>query len=163
MELVAGEVVTWMPVSGKHGTRAVKICSRLDRFAEQHALGEVSVEVGFLLARNPDSVRAPDVSFVSRSAMPPGGLPEEGFVPYPPTLAVEVSSPNDLLADVTAKVDQYVAAGVERVWVVQPKNKTVTVYQGATARILRLGSSLTSDDAGFEVEGFDLAVADIFA
>lgn len=95
--------------------------------------------------------------------MPPGGLPEEGFVPYPPTLAVEVSSPNDLLADVTAKVDQYVAAGVERVWVVQPKNKTVTVYQGATARILRLGSSLTSDDAGFEVEGFDLAVADIFA
>lgn len=163
MELVAGEVVTWMPVSGKHGTRAVRICSRLERFSTDNAQGEVSVEVGFLLARRPDSVRAPDVSFVRKSAMPAGGLPEEGFVPYPPTLAVEVSSPNDLLVDVTAKVDQYLAAGAERVWVVQPRNQTVTVYRGATARILRIGSSLTSDDAGFEAEGFDLPLAEIFA
>lgn len=86
MELVAGEVVTYMPVSGKHGTRASYIARKLGNYADEHSLGEVPVEAGFLLQRSPDTVLAPDVSFFVRSPLHPGGVPEEGFVPYPPNL-----------------------------------------------------------------------------
>ncbi len=164
MELVCGRVVTYMPVSGKHGTRALWIGRRLGDFADRHRLGEVGVEIGVLVRRSPDTVRAPDVAFFSGDAMPAEGLPEEGFVPFAPTLAVEVVSPDDLDRDVAAKVDDYLAAGVERIWIVRPKRKTVTVYQhGGTARVVGEDGVLTSDDAAFTAEGFELGLAELFA
>lgn len=164
MELVAGKVVTHMPVSGKHGTRAGFIARALGNFADERRLGETAVEAGFLLRRSPDTVLAPDVSFFAYSDERPGGVPEEGFVPYPPTLAVEVVSPNDLDSEVMGKVDDYLAANIERVWVVRPKSRTVTVYRAdKTARIVSVDGVLQSDDAAFGAPGFQLLVAELFA
>ena len=163
MELVCGKVVTYMPVSGKHGIRALRIGRSLGDFVDAHYLGEVAVEAGFLVRRTPDTVRAPDVSFFSRESIPDGGIPEEGFVPFRPTLAIEVVSPDDLDKDVSAKVDDYLEAGVERVWVVRPRRHTVTVYRhGGTARIVGADGVLTSEDAGFSVEGFELPIDSLF-
>jgi Uma2 family endonuclease len=163
MELVCGKVVTYMPVSGKHGTRALRIGRSLGSFVDAHRLGEVAVEAGFLVRRSPDTVRAPDVSIFSRHSIPDGGVPEEGFVPFPPTLAIEVVSPDDLDREVSAKVDEYLEAGVERVWVVRPRRRTVTVYRrGGTARIVGRDGVLTSEDAGFSAEGFELSVDSLF-
>jgi Uma2 family endonuclease len=59
---------------------------------------------------------------------------------------------------------EYLDAGSERVWVVRPDSRTVTVYRAdRTARILRQPEVLDSDDAGFTVNGFELPVAAVFA
>jgi Uma2 family endonuclease len=162
-ELVEGRVVTMPPVSGGHGRRASRIDRLLGTFVEQHALGEVLVEAGYVFARNPDSVRGPDVSFVANDRIPEGGIPDEGWVPCIPTLAVEVVSPDDLDREVQRKVDLYLAAGVARVWVVRPKNRTITVCRpGGDAHVFGRDESLGSDDAGFAVEGFQLPLRQIF-
>ena len=163
MELVCGKVVRHMPVSRKHARVVVVLIARLEPFARGHTIGEVLTEAGHLLGRSPDVVLAPDVSFVANERIPVGGLPDDGFVSVVPTLAIEVVSPNDLDSEVAGKVDDYLAAGVKRVWVVRPRRATVTVFSGSTSRIIGAGGTLTSDDAGFAVEGFELPVADLFS
>ncbi len=161
MELVRGEVVTHMPVGGVHSRIAGLIIKLLLRFIDQHPIGEVGPELGVTLQRNPDIVRAPDVAFVAKEKLPDGVLPE-GFVEGPPALAVEVVSPNDRDHEVADKVDDYLRPGTDRVWVVRPRPRTVTVHRrDNTARTYHLGDTLTSDDAGFSIEGFSLPIDEL--
>jgi Uma2 family endonuclease len=159
-ELVHGRVVTMVPVGGTHGQTAGRIFSALDSFVRQHSLGGVAVETGFRLAA--DHVRAPDVSFTARERLPGGRLPV-GFVDGPPTLAVEVTSPEDRDAEIAAKVLDYLRTGARRVWIARPGVRTVTVhYPDGVARTLGADSVLSSDDAGFAAEGFELQVGTLF-
>ena len=76
---------------------------------------------------------------------------------------MEVESPNDLERDVREKVAEYLAAGSERVWVIRPIPRTVTVHRpGGRADTYAGDDLLTSDDAGLAVDGFTLSVAAIF-
>lgn len=86
------------------------------------------------------------------------------FFPGFPDFAIEVTSPDDTDRDIQDKVLQYLTAGTPRVWVVRPETLTVTVYrQGGDAHVFRAGDTLTSDDAGFPVDGFTLGVEAIFS
>ena len=163
LELICGKVVRHMPVNGQHGETVVMLIEQLGPFIRKNALGKLLVEVGHLISRGPDVVLAPDASFVSNESMPATGFPKHGFLPFVPTLAIEVVSPGDLDSEVAEKVDRYLAAGVERVWVVRPQQLTISVFRGATSRLIGAGGTLTSDDAGFAVEGFELPVADLFS
>lgn len=162
LELVCGQVVRHMPVSGEHGEIAATLAALLWPFIRAHGLGKILVEAGHLIARGPDVVLAPDASFVSNEQMAATGFPKRGFLPFVPTLAIEVVSPGDLDSEVAEKVDRYLAAGVDRVWVVRPQRLTVTVFHGATSRIVGVGGKLNSEDAGFTVAGFELPVAELF-
>ena len=163
MELVRGEVVCMSPVGYQHGEVAGAVSAALRPFARKHRLGGVGVEVGFRVAGSPDTVLAPDAHFLARERVPTGSDASR-FVEGAPTLAVEVVSPNDRDIDVQAKVEAYLAAGSERVWVTRPEQQSVTVYRpDGTARIFHAGDVLTSEDAAFAVDGFELAVAEIFA
>ena len=164
MELIRGEVVIHMPVGGPHGSIALDIGGELRTFVAAHGLGRAGVEVGFRLARNPDVVRAPDVHFVraeglaDRRSLPPG------FFPGPPDLAVEIVSPEDTDREVAEKLGQYLRADTLRVWIVRPEARTLTVHRpDGSARVYGAGDILTSDDAGFAVPGFRLALTEIFA
>jgi Uma2 family endonuclease len=127
-------------------------------------LGTSFVETGFILRRAPAHDHSPDVSFLVVDRIPPGGVPSAGIIPGPPTLAVEVVSPEDRDGQINDKVEDYLAAGTRRVWVVRPKRKSVTVHHpDGTARTLTGDGSLSSDDAGFAIEGFSLPLSDIFA
>ena len=159
MELVRGEVVWMSPVGAFHSAVARRIGAWLGLFADANRLGAVGVEGGFRLAVNPDTVLGPDVHFTEQ--LP---IVHPQFVEGPPTLAVEVVSPNDRDSEVQGKVDAYLAAGSARVWVARPEQRTVTVFRAdGTVRVARAGDVLTSDDAAFAVDGFELAVGDIFA
>lgn len=163
MELVRGVVVMAPPPGAGHGMRANRISVPLTLFATRHQLGEVLPEVGFRLRRRPDDVRAPDSAFVSFARLPGGRVPE-GYIEGAPTLAVEVVSPSNTERLVLAKVGDYLDAGAERVWVVRPKTRSVVVYSaGGDAVTLRSGDTLTSDHAGFAVQGFELPIDEIFA
>src|SRR5438270_526872 len=114
-ELVAGEVIQMAPANGEHGDQQSEFVVWMRPYAKRHGLGHVVVEVGFVLSRNPDTVRAPDVSFVTLQRFP-NGLPGH-FIDGPPDIAVEVVSPNDTHAEVMKKVGEYLDAGTRLVWV----------------------------------------------
>ena len=161
MELICGRVVTNMPVGAKHGKYAGRVYSRLERFIENNDLGEIGLEAGFRLSRNPDTVRAPDVHFVRRDKLP-DGLPD-GFFPISPDLAVEVVSPGDTERELAEKLGQYRDAGVARSWVVRPERRSITVhYHDGTVNTFKDGDTLDTNDAGFEVEGFALPITELF-
>ena len=160
-ELARGELIVMPPPGVFHGRFASRLDSRLRPFVEAHALGEVFVETGYLLRRDPDTVRAPDVSFVAAARIPAGGLPEEGFFPGALDLAVEIVSPGDLDAEIQGKVDDYLEFGTRLVWVVRPTQRTVMVYHpDGTARRISLGNTLSGEDV---LPDFSLALSELFA
>ncbi len=162
MELVCGRTVTHMPVARPHSRLALRIGSRLERFVDEHRLGEVGVEWGFVLRRNPDSVRGPDVHFVRSDRLSDDPL-SPGFFEGSPDLAVEVVSQSDTDSELVGKVQQYLEAGTPRIWVVRPEYRTIEVhYPGVDPHTFHDGDTLTSADAGFEVEGFALEVTVLF-
>lgn len=159
-ELVKGELIEMSPPSIYHGRFAIRLGTRLDAFVEAHELGEVFVESGYTLEHDPDTVRGPDVSFLSAARIPPEGLPEEGFFPGAPDLAIEIVSPGDLDYEIHGKVDDYLENGTRLVWVVRPKQRTVTVYHpDGTARRLGIRDTLSGEDL---LPGFELALVELF-
>ncbi len=160
-ELVAGRVVTEMPVGEIHAFLAVRLAALFLAFVEKHQLGRVYVELGHRLETAPDTVRAPDVSFLRREKGSPVTV---RYVDEPPTLAVEITSPDDKESDVAEKVGEYLNAGAERVWVVRPRNRTVTVHRpGGDSHTYSGNDTLTSADAAFRAEGFILPLEQLFA
>ena len=162
MELVAGRVLVDMPVGRRHARTAARLTRKLGEFVDDNRLGEVHVEVGTITRRAPDSVRAPDVSFISATRL--AGMAMDGYLDGPPDLAIEVMSPEDRESDVARKVEEYFDAGVNRVWIVRPRNMTVTVHRpGGDSHTYTAADALTSEDAGFPVEGLHVDLATLFA
>jgi Uma2 family endonuclease len=163
-ELIRGRVVELPPAKTDHSGIAIEIAFHLRTFVGTNRLGRVTGEGGYLLSRDPDTVRGPDAAFVAASRLPGGRLRRGQYFEGPPDLAVEVISPDDRESDVADKVSVWLDAGARRVWEVRPRTETVTIHTaGDPPRTLGAGDSLTSADAGFPVEGFALPVADIFA
>lgn len=158
-ELVAGRIVTMPPVSDGHGITQLGLGAHLRQFVRQRALGEIAVEVGFILRRNPDTVRGPDIAFIAAGrlrAQPTGNAYREG----PPDLAVEIISPNDRATEVEEKVQEYLDAGTRLVWTVNARTRTVTVYYpDGMARVLRGDDVLDGADT---LPGFAIRVEDVF-
>jgi Uma2 family endonuclease len=162
MELVDGEVVVMSPVGRKHSRVAVNIAAEIRAFVREHGLGEVGMEGGFRLFPDRSLIRAPDVHFLA-AAQPEYAQDDVAFVTGAPALAIEVTSPDDRDTYLSRKVNEYLEAGSRRVWVVRPEMKAVTVhYPDGTSRLIREGEILTSEEAGFQVPGFELRLAELF-
>jgi Uma2 family endonuclease len=158
-ELVRGELIMMSPAGSEHGRIVVKITVPLGMFVEQHSLGTVfGAETGFRIGHDPDTVRAPDVAFVTAERI--GGKLAPGYFPGPPDLAVEVLSPDDRADEVLAKVQDWLEAGCRAVWVVDPRTRTVTVYR-SPREIVVLGESETFS-GGDLLPGFSLPVSECF-
>jgi Uma2 family endonuclease len=160
-ELVNGELRTMAPAGFGHGIIEVRIGARLSNFVEPRQLGfVVSADTGFVLRKNPDTVRAPDCAFVQASRVPPG-QPTLKFFEGAPDLAVEVVSPSDTVEELEEKIADYLNAGCQMVWVIHPKTKTITIHRpGAQPMVLRENDFLDGHDI---LPGFRCSVAEIFA
>lgn len=113
---------------------------------------------GYVLSRDPDTLRIPDVSFVSAARLPGDEVPET-FWPLAPDLAVEIVSPHDRAEDVHSKVREYLDAGTRMVWVLWPKRRSVTVYGvGGDSRELGPEDALDGDDV---LPGLRVRVAEL--
>jgi len=159
-ELVAGTLVREPPPGEGHGGIAAQVAALLLPFVREHGLGWVFVETGYVLASDPDTVRGPDVSFVSARRLATAA--RRG--PYRvggPDLAVEVVSPGDRGRDVSHKVAEYLAAGTAAVWVVDPRHQAVTVHLPGH-RPTTLGRDETLRGEPY-LPGLRLPVADLFA
>ena len=128
-ELVDGELVEVPGANPLHGLIMALVLRLIDAYVRERDLGlAFGDNTGYVLRRAPDQVRIPDVSFVSWAHVPEEGVPEEGFWPFAPDLAVEIVSPGDRANDVHDKVREYLAAGTALVWVLWPRPRSVTVH-----------------------------------
>ena len=104
MELVKGKVYEMGPAGGRHGGATMNAGTFLNVHVRLRDLGRVfAAETGFIINRNPDTVRAPDVAFVSSARIDVDELPV-GFIGIVPDLVVEVVSPGDSQREVREKV-----------------------------------------------------------
>ncbi|MCA1554221.1 MAG: Uma2 family endonuclease [Chloroflexi bacterium] len=159
-ELVRGELVIMDPSGGEHGEISSAVAALLRPFIKQHQLGRAyGAETGFILSRNPDTVRAPDFAFISNERLPQAA-PIKGFIPLAPDLAVEIVSPNDTAREIAAKVREYLDAGTRMVWVIEPELRTVTVYRSLTnIRMFTANDKLSGEDV---LAGFSCNVSELF-
>lgn len=159
-ELVAGELRVISPSGWRHGEVIDNLVSLLSPFIRERDLGRgFGAETGFLIRRDPDTVRAPDFAFIAKRNLPED-RPSQAFWPGAPDLVVEVLSPEDRAGEVSSKIDAWLAAGCQAVWVVNPKLENVTVYVSRTSvRIFTAADSLTGDPI---VPGFTCAVSEFF-
>jgi Uma2 family endonuclease len=159
-ELVKGKVVKEPPPGIEHGDLALRLGRFLQQYVDEHRLGLVTVESGFVLERGPDTVRGPDVAFVSTARLPPPQA-RRGYGAMAPDLVVEVVSPSDRASKVEAKAREYLAAGSRLVCVVGPPTRSVAVYRpDGSSRLLRESDPLDGEDV---LPGFRRRVAHTFA
>jgi len=159
-ELLKGKLIKMPPGGGEHGGSSSRAATRLGIYAEPFGTWEVlGADTGFILGRNPDTVRAPDAALIRKDRLPGGRLPT-GYIEMAPDLAVEVVSPNDRAREVAEKVQEWLDAGTQQVWVLYPR----------THRVLRHEAG--SDPVGFQEDdiltaerllpGFSCRVRDLF-
>lgn len=162
-ELVAGELRVMEPARAAHGLIEINLLGALIPHVRTHDLGGLfTSDTGFRIKREPDTVRAPDIAFVQAGRLPPEGLDNDaGFLDLAPDLAIEVTSPSDTVASLGEKIAEYLGVGVRLVWVVDPANRTVTVY--AADRSARLLTEADAVNGGDVLPGFRCPVADLFA
>jgi Uma2 family endonuclease len=158
-ELDNGRLVLIMaPPGGVHGSVQLRISGYLFSQGELKGHGRGFTECGVILWRNPDRVVSPDVAFIANKALPTR-LSPEGYLETIPGLVVEIRSKGDSAAFVRRKVEHYLKAGVEVVWVVDPTAKTVEVYSAAGVVSYGEADLLTLPTI---IPDFSLPVADVF-
>ncbi len=157
-ELIAGEIVMMTPTGGEHGEFSGNISVLVGSYAIKNGLGRVfTSEAGFLIARDPDTVRVPDVAFIRSERY----QRTRRFIPGAPDLAVEVVSPSDPSEEVEAKAQAWLDAGSLLVWVVWPETRSVTVHRpGQPVRILHEKDTITGENV---LPGFECRVGEFFS
>ena len=158
-ELIRGELVELPQPKPVHGFVSMRVARPLDDFVMAHGLGIVIAPAGFVIEIGPDTVRAPDVAFISWDRLPDGELPD-GYLRTAPNIVVEVLSPSDRPGAVNAKIRLWLDTGAEMVWALHPPTKTVRVCRPNTEDV-----TLNEDDilnAEPVLPGFSVPVADLF-
>ena len=147
------------PTGGTHGSLEAALTAGLLNFVAEAKLGRVMVgEVGVYIRRDPDTVRAADVLFISNQRL--GGKLPSGYLAVAPELVVEILSPDDRWSEVTQKLGEYFSIGVQRVWVVDPRLRKVFAYRSPT-QMQALGPAEVLQDEEI-LPGFSLRLAELF-
>ncbi|MCC6615118.1 MAG: Uma2 family endonuclease [Anaerolineae bacterium] len=154
-ELIDGErIARTLPVA-EHGEITKALYRLLLSYEEHYKSILVLSELPFILEDTPDWVkgsRVPDIMVfeASRIATYRAEMPDYAHKPLVvvPDLCIEIISQNDSYIDVEDKVNRYLEDGVQMVWVVNPRQQSVTQHH-TDGHIERL----TGDD---ELKGGDL-------
>jgi len=158
-ELVEGEMVYMSPTGYTHGITEIGVGSILRAFVRKNNLGIVMTgEVGIYTGRDPDTIRAADVIYISHERM--AKVESDSFLDITPELVVEILSPGDRWYEVSDKVAEYFSAGVKSVWLVNPRRKQVFVYH-SPANVKCYGQDETLSDETV-LPGFAVATEEFF-
>jgi Uma2 family endonuclease len=125
-ELVDGVLVEKVMGYGE-SVLAAELIGLLREFVKSRKLGTIAGEAG-MLRLSPGLVRIPDVSFVSRARLEQHRPALDPMLPLAPDLAVEVLSEGNTSREMARKIREFLASGCRLVWLVDPRNRTVTVY-----------------------------------
>lgn len=141
-----------------HACVLVQLCYALKEWAKRGPGGTVAAMAGVLLRRNPDT--AIDVDCVYVSARMAAEKDRTQLFVGPPVLAAEILSPENTMVEIDDRIDEYLDAGVLIVWVIDPHDRTVTVYRpGARPETFNDAQELTAEP---HLPGFRVAIAELF-
>ncbi len=160
-ELIAGELRVMSPAGWEHGRVALTAGRLLSSHVRERGIGVTcAAETGFILARDPDTVRAPDAAFVTQEHVDTIGWTDK-YWPQAPDFAIEVVSPEDSRREVESKAHEWLRGGAVAVLVLDPRGRTAVVYRAPDRVALHhVGEEI---DLGDAVPGWRVAVADFFA
>lgn len=131
----------------------------LNQFLETNNLGLATGADGFSRLF-PDTVRGPDVAFVNWSRLPQG-VPAEPIPDLVPNFVIEILSSGNTRGEMARKRREYFHAGVQLVWIVDPRARTVAVYRSADNAMIADNSN--NLDAGEILPGFKVNLSELFA
>ncbi len=158
-ELVRGQMVVQEPVAGySHGHSQGTLIRRLGNWMEAFGEGTILGPTGCIISDSPATVRGPDISVLLKRRSSEG---EPGnWIRGAPDVAIEILSPSNRPGEMRDKISDYFAAGALRVWIVDPKTRTVTI-RGAdgSKTIFREGDRLEDPEV---LPEFAVEVADLF-
>jgi Uma2 family endonuclease len=155
-ELIKGELLTMPSPKPLHGRAVANLTMHLLQHVKANRLGVVYTESGYHLESDPDTVLAPDLSFVPAKRVDPSG---EHYYEGPPDLAVEVLSPSNRKGYVERKLAVYLETGTRSIWHVDPRRRTVEVISSTGERRTLHETDELVDDT---VPGFRVKVSEIF-
>jgi Uma2 family endonuclease len=158
-EMDAGTLITLPPAKSLHALIALTVLEALQSYLRASAVSRAIPEAGYVLSRDPLTIRQPDVSVLSKARI--AATNADSYFEGAPDLAVEVVSPSDSAQELESKVGQYLQAGAKQVWVLYPKTRNIHLFSaGAPVRILDENQVL---EGGELLPGFSVRVADLFA
>lgn len=132
----------------------------LNNFLDQHRIGVATGPDGMTRLFG-DTVRAPDLAFVAWERMPGGRIPKEPVPDLVPNFVIEVLSAGNTYGEMSRKRREYFHAGVELLWMVDHRSRTVTVFRTPLdATVVNEGHNL---DGGNVLPGWKVDIADLFS
>jgi len=156
--LIAGEFVEVTPPSGLHGRITTNIAFIVMNFVFKNSLGHVYTGgTGYILQRSPDTVLAPDLSFIASERVPED---DDAYLPVPPDLAVEVVSPSNSHSEIKQKVSIYLEAGARQVWIIYPNQRQVVVHSRGNTPVVH--GDADEIDCGPVLPGLLVPVSQVF-
>lgn len=159
-ELVRGEIVTMSMPGFRHGRVQPRVAAKLLIYEQMSKRGRVTTESGMITEHDPDTVRGPDVAFWSFERLPLH-LEPEVYPDVAADLCVEILSPSNRRDKMLEKLREYFASGVRMVWIIDPEDKTVTVYRTPErGQVLHCGATLEGEDV---LPDFTCPVSEFFA
>jgi Uma2 family endonuclease len=133
-----------------HGSTTGALFILLSAWAQ--AKGRVVIEWAIKLTRNQQHwIPVADLTYISYNRLPADWLLDEAC-PVPPELLIEIISPGQTFGGITEKATDYLKAGVSRVWVVDTKARTVTVFTSSSIPITYRADQVITDDLLSELE-----------
>ena len=155
-ELVDGEAVPKFSPKRFHAKTQRALLRLLEDWGEER--GEIGVEWSVTLQRRGKAwVPIPDLLFVAQERLP-DDLGDEPC-PVPPDLAIEIISPDQTFGEMVEKAVDYLAAGVIRVWIVDPRAKSITVFVPDAVPVTHRGDRVLVHPA---LPGLELTAQQVF-
>jgi Uma2 family endonuclease len=160
VELVEGQIITYHPPDVLHGNVVMNLSKQLaDSLQKAAEPGYACFELGLIVARDPDTVRMPQVSYYQRGER--FAQTDAVVTQVRPTLVVEIASTNDRRRDMTSRVQEYLRWGVERVWVIDTVDLQCFIHtNGQPTEKLPAHETLTCNTF---LPDFQIRVDDLFA
>ena len=158
-ELDDGVLIAMAPAADIHSAKQFTLALILGAHGQAKGLGQGRMESAIILRRNPDRVAIADAAFLTTDQFPLKHS-KEGYLETIPKLVIEVKSKNDTWPEVESKVSEYLAAGVELVWVLDQKATVIRAYSASQPNQFLATTDIVT--APF-LPGFAVPVAEFFA
>jgi Uma2 family endonuclease len=157
-ELVDGELIEMAGAREEHSRIGNLVGYHLTGFVLANQLGEVyNSEARYAVVPDSDTVRLPDVSFVSAARVTRGVRTMQ----FAPDLAVEVLSDSNTYQEIERKVKEYFGKGGQLVWVINLEDKEAYIYRSGS--LSRQTLTETAELDGEQIlPGFKLPLAELF-
>jgi Uma2 family endonuclease len=156
-ELVDGQAIPKMSPKFFHAKLTRVLLNLIEQSCE--GKGEVCPEWAIALTRRGrDWIPIPDIVYISYERLP-ANWDENEACPVPPDLVIEIISPGQTFGQMAAKAKNYLDAKVLRVWVLDSKARSITVFYPDAAPQTYMGEELLTDSL---FEGLEFTVEQVF-